>query len=425
MSRLGGWWASRSKAARSRWILGLVGLFALAAWVCGTMIRTEMRFQEALAAEKREEFVPARELLARCLRDDPGSGRFLFHAARVARREGDFGFATKVLKLANKQGWPTEAIEWEATLLNAQTIDFSASEQRFRLAIAAAPDLPETDLIREVMVQEYMRRYQMAEAYQVLEDWIRRSPNLLRPRLWMHEVARRLLIPQEAISSIRHAVTIAPNNSDARLKCGQILIENHQPLEAREHFDWLLARRPKDAIARFGLAKCLRELGDDDGAVRELTPILNVNPDRVEFLLERGLIDMAAGRPAAAKIWFRRAIDFDQSNIDLLYNYALCLEQSGESVEAAKWREQHKRVEADLTELKEVSKQFAAEPKNATLPHRAGVLMLRNGYEREAIRWFRRSLEIAPKQTESRKALNDYFEAVRKTAGPITLAGAK
>jgi tetratricopeptide (TPR) repeat protein len=397
---------------------GLVAVSLVGAYLGWTAVRAEHRFQAALEAEQRGDFPTARDLLGECLMEAPTSGRFLFHAARAARRDGDFAPAGKLLTLARKSGWLGEAIDWELALLRAQSGNFEAVEAKLRVAVEAAPDHPDADLICEVLVPEYMARFRMAEAYHLLIPWIERRPSDLRLRLWMFEVARRMLLPQLAIDSARAAVAIAPDSADARAKCGEILIENHQPVEAREHFEWLLARRPHDPAARFGLAKCLRELGDDPGAVRELTVLLRDHPDRPAYLAERGYVDLQAGRPADARDWLRKAAEADPSNTDLLYNYALCLERCGQPDEAKRWRDRHAQAEADLLELKEVTKRVAGEPRNPDLRHRAGELMLRNGHEREGVRWVRSALAVNPNHAPSRKTLDEYYARVRLADAP-------
>jgi len=408
--------AGQSRASRAALAAALSCGVALAAWSGVAAARAELRFRAAAAASAAGDYAAARELLARGLRDDPDSARLLFHSARASRRDGDYALAAKFLPLAGRRGWPAEAVEWEATLLKAQTGEFAAHEGRLRTAAAAAPDHPDADLLREVLVPGYISRYQLAEAYTLLVEWISRRPDALRPRLWMFEVARRMLLPQEAIDSARAAAAFAPDNPDARARCGQILIENHQPAEAKLHFDWLLARRPGDAAARLGGAKCLRELGDEAGATRELTDLLAARPDRADYLAELGRVHAQAGRSAAARDCFRRALESDPSGTDLLYNYALCLEQTGQSAEAARWREAHKRAEADLLELKEVTKRFAGEPTDPALAHRAGELLMRNGHEWEAVRWFRKALQVAPDHPASREAIAAYYARVRQAA---------
>lgn len=376
-------------------------------------MRAEYRFRQALAAEERGDFPTARILLGECLTGEPTSGRCLFHAARAARRDGDLGPARKLVTLAEKTGWPPEAVGWENALLRARAGEFDAVEPRLTVAVKAAPDHPQTDLIREVLVPEYLARFRITEAYHLLVPWGERWPGDLRVRLWTFDVARRMQLPQVALDSAREAVALAPDNADARSKCGDILIENHQPAEARPHFEWLLERRPNDTAARLGLARCLRELGDDAGAVRELTTLLYDHPDRPAFLAERGQLELHAGREAAARDWLRRAAEADPSSPDVVYNYALCLEQCGQPVEAKEWRARHARVEADLAELKEVTKRIAAEPRNAALRHRAGELLLRNGKDWEGVRWVRSALAIDPRHGPSRKALDEYYARVR------------
>lgn len=417
MSRLRQWLARRPLTVRFGLAAGVVTVGLLGVYFGWNAVRTENRFRAALEAEEQRDFPAARTLFGRCLMEEPTSGRYLFHAARAARRDGDFVPARKLLVLARKSGWPEEAINWELILLRARTGEFEAVETKLQMAVQAAPDHPVADLIYEVLVPEYMARFRMSEAYRLLVPWVERRPRDLRLRLWTFDVARRMLLPQLAIDSAREAVAIAPDSPDARAKCGEILIENHQPAEAREHFEWLLARRPYDPTARFGLAKCLRELGDDSGAIRELTLLLRDHPDRPGHLAERGYVDLHAGRPAAARDWLRKAAEADPSNTDLLYNYALCLEQLGQRDEAKKWRERHAQTETDLLELKEVTKRVAGEPKNPELRHRAGELMLRNGQEWEGVRWVRSALAVDPRHAPSRKMLDEYYARVRESSG--------
>lgn len=417
MNRFQLWLASRSRPLRVGLAIGIAAAGLLGVYLAWSAVRAENRFQTALEAEERGDFPTARTLLGQCLTDEPTSAQFLFHAGRAARRDGDFAPARKLLDLARKGGWPNEAVDWELTLLRARAGEFEAVEPRLLVAGRAAPNQPDADLIYEVLVPEYISRFRISEAYRLLVPWVERRPRDLRLRLWMFDVTRRMMLPQLAIDSAREAVAIAPDSPDARAKYGEILIENHRPAEAREHFEWLLARRPLDPDARFGLARCLRELGDDQGAIRELTILLADHPDRPAYLAERGYVDLHAGRPAAARDWLRRAAEADPSDTNLLHNYALCLEQCGRPEEAKVWRERHARAEADLMELKEVTKRVAGEPRNPDLRHRAGELMLRNGHEWEGVRWLRSALAVDPRHAPSRKALDDYYARVREAGG--------
>ena len=418
MSRAGRWLWNQSPVVRA----GFVGVILVATVVTGyttwATVRADARFRAALSHEDRRDFAAARVAFDRCLADDPDSGQLLFHAARVARRAGDLAAANRLLKSAKRQNWSDEAIDWERTLLRAQSTDFELLEPKLRVALHTAPDHAETELVREVLLPGYMSRLQWPSAYELLQDWIDRNPDELRLRLWMYEVARRMLNSQEAITAAQNAVRIAPESGDARAKCAEILIENHHAAEAKVHYGWLLERNPEDAEARFGTAKCLHELGDLDGAARELSALLQRDPDRPAYLIERGKIDLQAGRPAVARDSFRKAVERDRSNPELLYNYALSLDQSGDKAGAKVWYDRHKKAEADLAELQDVTARFAGEPNNPALPRRAGELLIQNGHEREGVRWLRRALELDPTHSETRKMLEKYQQLDRSGGLP-------
>jgi tetratricopeptide (TPR) repeat protein len=417
MSRLWTWVNNQSRPVRLVLAVGTLTVGGYVAHSIWAIVWMERQIQRATTAENLHDFPTARRLLNDCLAYDPTSGRVLFQAARVARREGDHTTARQLLDFAKQQDWPADAIQWEQQLSTAQTGHFPSVEPRLRVAVEAAPDDPVADLIREVLVPGYIAQYQILEAYTLLHDWCQRSPEALQPRLWMYDVTNRMLLPQRALEVARQAVAIAPNSAEARLKCGEILIENHQPAESRVHFDWLIERNPYHPQARFGLGKCLRELGEEAQAASVLDSLLRDFPERASYLAERGIIEVHAGRPQTARDYLQRAIAADPSDPILLYNYALCLEQLGATDEAKIWRERHSRAEADLAELKTVTEKIAKDQKNPELRYRAGELMLRNGLEREGVRWIRSAMNLDPKHAASQKALADYFDRVRTSVG--------
>lgn len=414
MSGVARWFQARSPRTRRLLAIGLVAAVGVAGYRGWAAARAEGRFREAQSAADRGDLPAARNSFDECLSYDPASGRFLFHAARAARRDGDFSAAKKLLDLARAAGWPGEAVEWERSLAQAQTGQFAAAASRLRTAVEAEPDHPDADLLREVLVPGYIAGFHLTDAYQILVDWIERRPDDLRLRLWMFDVARRQMRPDQTLESARRAVAIAPDNPDARAICADILIENHQAAEAKPHCEWLLAHNSENPSAKLGLAKCLRELGDGEGAIRLVGELLGNYPDRPEYLAEMGTAELAAGRPQAARDWLRRAAKADPTMLGLAYNYSLCLEQCGQPDEAKQWRERSARSEADLNELKDATKRIAADPRNADLRFRAGELMMRNGYDAEGLRWLRSALAENPNHAPSRKALDEYYSRIRR-----------
>lgn len=404
MRLVSGW----TPGGRKRLLAAGLVLAAVAGWTGWQGVVAGRRLAAAEAAAGRRDFAAARPLLDAALRADPGSGRLLFAAARAARRDGDFRAARVLLDRAARAGWPAEAVDWEKALLAAQDGGFDGLEPKLRKAAEAAPDHPDTDLIREVLVPGYIARFDLNQAHHLLTEWVRRRPDDLKVRLWLFDLGRRVQLVQVALEHGRAAAELAPDDPAARAAAGDILIENHQPAEARPHFDWLLARDPADRAARLGLARCLRELGETEAAAAELDRLLRDHPDDPKPLAERGYCDLTLGRPAEAAGRLARAAARAPAELDLLYNLALALEQSGRPAEAAAVRERRARAEADLLELKEVTKKVAADPRNPGLRHQAGVLMLRNGQAVEGVRWLESALAVDPTHAPSRQALAEH-----------------
>src|ERR671938_549212 len=101
-------------------------------------------------------------------------GRWLARQPRSARVGLAAGLGVAAL-LAGYVGWAEVRTENR----------FPAAEPKLREAVEAAPDHPDADLIREVLVPGYMARFQMVEAHELLVPWVERRPRDLRLRLWL------------------------------------------------------------------------------------------------------------------------------------------------------------------------------------------------------------------------------------------------
>jgi tetratricopeptide (TPR) repeat protein len=398
---------------RKRLLAAALVVLAVGGYAGWSVAAAERRFRAATAAADRRELSEARRLFDDALRADPASGRLLFAAARAARRDGDPPAARVLLAHAAKAGWPAEAVDWEKRLLAAQEGGFVGLEPVLRQRLDETPDHPEADLVREVLVPGYLARFDMSRAYRVLLDWVRLRPADVRPRLWLFDVARKLLLPQLALEQARAAAELAPTNPAARGAAGDILIENHQPTEAKPHFDWLLSHNPDDPVARLGLARCLRELGRTEDAAAELDTLLAARPTDPRALAERGYCDLALDHPADAVGRLTKAAELAPFETDLLHNLSVALELTGKPAEAAAVRDRRARAEADLLELKEVTKKIAADPHNPDLRYQAGTLMLRNGQPVEGVRWLESALAENPNHAPTKQALADHRKAGR------------
>jgi predicted Zn-dependent protease len=354
----------------------------------------------------RRDFAAARAHLDAALSWRPKSSELLLLAARAARRDGDLVTAGRLLDACGKQPPAPAGLGVERALLCVQGGDLRAGEGGLLARLHADP--PDAPVILEVLVPAYLREFELVSAYRWLEYWLRRDPGNAQAQLWMSDVAERLGVPQQALDSARAAAAAEPGSAAAHLRCGRLLLRARQPQEALGHYEWLQTHHPEDKEARLGLARCRRETGEERESARLLDDLLRDDPGNAAALAERGYVDLGAGRPEEALPRLREAARRLPSDPDLLYNYALCLEQCGRPDEARPTRQRLERCHADLDRLKELRAAISRDPHNPALRCEAGEILLRNDQAREAIRWFESALREDPAYGPAKQALTDY-----------------
>ena len=413
MRGLAGWGA----AARRRPGLAVAALALLAAVGYGARVgvafgAAEYHRRAAAGDLDRRDFVAARGHLDAALAWRPEDGGLLLLAARAARRDGDLVTAARLLDAAGRQRLVPAGLGLERALLRVQDGDLHAGEGELLARLQG--DAPDAALVLEVLVPAYMREFELVPAYQWLEYWLKRDPGDARARLWMSDVAERLGVPQLAIESARAAAAADPESAAARRHSGRLLLRARQPQEALGHFEWLVTHAPGDREARLGLARCRRELGQDGEAVRVLDGLLKDDSRDPAALAERGTVDLNAGRPADALPRLAEAARGMPSEPDVLYGYALCLEQCGKPDEARAVRARLERCRADLDRVKELRVAIARSPHDPALRCEAGAILMRNDQAREGVRWVESALREDPGYAPAKKLLAEYREGTGK-----------
>src|SRR5580700_10071913 len=90
-------------------------------------------------------------------------------------------------------------------------------------------------------------------AAECVDRWIAFDPSDPRPHILMGNVWSRMQNNSGASKMYREAVQLDPNNVEARLKLAKSLMLEKFFDKAKEQFEWLMQRDPKDPYARFGL----------------------------------------------------------------------------------------------------------------------------------------------------------------------------
>jgi predicted Zn-dependent protease len=360
---------------------------------------------------ERRDFDEARTHLAKCLEVWPNSGETHFLMARAARRSSRYDEAEAHLHRASELHWAAEALDAEQAMLKAQRAE--AGEQ-----LDVQPLLlhwieqghPDSILMLEALVQGYMKTYFLPAAVRCLEMWLERQPDDPQALFWRGDVWERLHKYEDALADYQRVVDLAPERDDARLRLAEGLLQAHRAREAEPHFALLLQRQPNEPAVMLGLARCRLELGQSDQARRLLDDLLAAQPDNGLALGERGKLELEAGQPDEAERWLKKAMDVVPYERAIVYCYVQALDRQDKKEEAALWTARLDRIDDDLKRINEVMRTIHAKPNDPAPRHEAGAILLRNGQEREGLRWLENALQQDPNYRPTHEIMADYFE---------------
>jgi Flp pilus assembly protein TadD len=225
--------------------------------------------------------------------------------------------------------------------------------------------------------------------------------------------------PRDALADYRKAVEVEPQEDEARLKAAELLLGFHEPEQASTHFTELLNRHPDDGEALFGLACCRAEQGDTSGAEKLLDRLLSLQPAHSGALTERGKIALDAGSPQDAEQWLRQAAGVAPFEHETLFTLYRCLMVNGRTREAEECRARIRRIEEDRKRLDELRAGILTAPHDASLRCEIGLILLRNGQDKEGVRWLESVLREHPGHGAARQALDDHYRRAAEAGAGV------
>jgi Tfp pilus assembly protein PilF len=248
------------------------------------------------------------------------------------------------------------------------------------------------------------------DALECIERWLALEPDSLGAWQYRVQLFGRLQIATTLLESYRRILELDPENDAVRLQFADQLIQSRQVQEALEQYQYLLPRLGETPQVLGGVACCLRALDKPDEARGLLEKVLAEEPHNALALAERGRIAMEYESPAEAEKWLRRAVAEGPAEHDLLYSLFQALQKMGKQKEAAEIQAKFKAIESDLIELREAILQIGATPHDAEARCQAGLILLRNGKDKDGLRWLASALREDPRHAATHRALADYYE---------------
>jgi tetratricopeptide (TPR) repeat protein len=380
-------------------------------------VRTAEQLLEQYDHTGRRVFLTgAREHLTHCLHYSPQSARLHFIAARAARRDNDSTAAERYLRRAEQLGWVKEAIELEQALAEVQRGKLSRYENV--LLAFVAEKHPEQVLILEALAHGYEKTYHLHQAGDCLDLWLEQEPNQADALLQRAEVRLLTLRVDEAKADYLRGVELDPDADAARQRLGELLLSGEHAAEALVHFEELRRRHPHDPDALLGVARCKANLTDPSGAITVLDELLADHPHHAAALAERGKLALENGNSAAAERFLRESVTLAPFEHQAVYSFYRCLQKNGKTDEAAQWSKRLEAINADRAKLDEIKTALLKSPYDASLRSEMGRILLRNGQDRDGVRWLKSALAIDPKFRAAQEALIEHDRQVRSGQRP-------
>lgn len=385
----------------------LLGLIGLGGWAALDSYRVGSHLRQAQEALEKDHLDDARAHLAQVLKSRPSNAQAHFLASRAARKAGDAQEAAAHLERSRELGWPTEAVELEAVLLEVQR---DPRESEGRLLEAIGRDHPDSRLMLEALSRGYINLLSLDRALFCLDRWLEKDPHAVRALSWRGDVYDRLGRSEEALQDFQLAVDIDPGHDEARTRLAKLLLKDRKLQEAAAQFEVVQQHRPDDLEVLRGLARCRQDQDRREEAEQLLDTALTLHPDDAEALNQRGCLALDAGRLEEAEGFLRRAVKAAPFERELLFNFSRCLHGLRKDQEAKQWEDRLARVETDLRQVKKTMSQVLASPEDPNPRCELGVIFLRNSQEKEGLRWLNSALRCDPRHRPTHQALADHFE---------------
>jgi Tfp pilus assembly protein PilF len=362
-------------------------------------------WNETQTALQRRDLAGASASLERYIQQRPDEPEAWLLSAQIARRRGEFEQAASRLERCQQLGGVTPRTRMEWDLLRVQQGDLQDIDAKLRETIG--PEHPDAILVLEALAKGYLKVERLVDAAQACELWISRQPEHPWPWVCRGRIFERTGKRDQAAADYQQALTKAPEDRDAHLALGSLLLVQRKAAEAAEHFEYVLSTVPNDSTALLGLAECRVELG----VCREALPLLDrvTSPDaaRTDLFL-RGKVAWTQGDAAGAEKWLREAVRAAPDNAAALHLLVQCLRQQ-EHKEANQFAERLAQLQNDLRRLEDLIHAVATRPDDAGLRVESGTIALRLGRTGEARRWLNSALLAKGDHRLVHAALAEYY----------------
>src|SRR5690606_26690518 len=120
---------------------------------------------------------------------------------------------------------------------------------------------------------------------------------------------------QRAVPEYIRAADLLPDNAEAQVKAGTMLLLGNQFEDARSRAEKALAADPKNVDAQILLGNATAGMKNLDGAIEEIEAAVALAPEQGRGYANLGALQMAKGNADEAEKMFRQAIEVEPDSV--------------------------------------------------------------------------------------------------------------
>ncbi|OYV71171.1 MAG: hypothetical protein B7Z74_07270, partial [Deltaproteobacteria bacterium 21-66-5] len=302
---------------------------------------------------------------------------FLLSVAR--RRAGAIGEARRDLRRAAELGWSKEAITVQHAICDFQSGDRNA-EPFLLESLKAGCDDEIAGEIYDCLIRGYLADLYLREAGLCIDYWIQWRPDAPQPHAYKAELMHALGDPGKEVEEYRTLLRLDPDNRDARMKLGHLLLENRAAEEALEHFQHCRKLAPDDAGIAFAIAACQRSLGDLAAAEKGLRDSLSGDESSTALhafaLTELGQVAVSQRKYHDAAGFFQKALELSPADRTAHYALGLVLTRLGNKRDGDRHLEKSREIDEQNARLSELVPEIIRFPDDPSPRREAGEILL-------------------------------------------------
>ena len=370
--------------------------------------------RDSLRANKLAE---ARDALLGLEREGPNQAEVMYLSGVCQRRLTAISRARDYFKKAGELGWPRNEILLQEAMCDFPSGDKAAEAFLIESIEDGGYDDETANEIYECLVRGYLAGLHMAQASYCIDTWIAWRPDAIVPRKFQAEIFHAIQDHGKEAEAYREVLRLDPDNFDAHLRFGQLLMDIHSPAEALDEFRRCQVLSPDDASVKIFVAACQRTLGELPEAEQLLRECLDeelFSSDRAFGLVELGQVALAKQSFEEAVGYLDEAVRLAPADRTAHYALGLGLVRLGREEEGNTHLQRSGKIDDQNDRLSDLMHQMVRLPDDPTPRAEAGEILFDQQRYQEAYLWLLSALRCDKTHKRTHEALARYYSATGK-----------